>query len=90
MRSDLILDALRTALTRRQAGADVDLIHHSDAGSPGRIEPVAAMLDEQQRRRREETGGAGWAACGGLAGASAGGTAGTPSAILGGDSLAGS
>jgi putative transposase len=36
MRTDLVLDALRMALTRRQAGADVELIHHSDAGSqPG-------------------------------------------------------
>jgi putative transposase len=33
MRTDLVLDALRMALTRRRAGADVDLIHHSDAGS---------------------------------------------------------
>jgi putative transposase len=33
MRTDLVLDALRMALTRRQAGADVELIHHSDAGS---------------------------------------------------------
>jgi transposase InsO family protein len=33
MRTTLVLDALRMALTRRQAGADVDLIHHSDAGS---------------------------------------------------------
>jgi putative transposase len=36
MRTDLVLDALRMALTRRQAGADVELVHHSDAGSqPG-------------------------------------------------------
>ena len=36
MRTDLVLDALRMALTRRQHGADVELIHHSDAGSqPG-------------------------------------------------------
>ena len=36
MRTDLVLDALRMALTRRDAGADVALIHHSDAGSqPG-------------------------------------------------------
>jgi hypothetical protein len=28
-----VLDALRMALTRRDAGADVELIHHSDAGS---------------------------------------------------------
>jgi len=33
MRTDLVLDALRMALTRRQAGADVQLVHHSDAGS---------------------------------------------------------
>ena len=33
MRTDLVLDALRMALSRRTAGADVELIHHSDAGS---------------------------------------------------------
>ena len=33
MRTDLVLDALRMALTRRPPGADVELIHHSDAGS---------------------------------------------------------
>jgi putative transposase len=33
MRTDLVLDALRMALTRRQTGADVQLVHHSDAGS---------------------------------------------------------
>ncbi len=33
MRTDLVLDALRMALTRREHGADVELIHHSDAGS---------------------------------------------------------
>lgn len=33
MRTDLVLDALRMALTRRDSGADVELIHHSDAGS---------------------------------------------------------
>jgi len=35
MRTDLVLDALRMALTRRPAGADVELVHHSDAGSQG-------------------------------------------------------
>jgi putative transposase len=36
MRTDLVLDALRMALTRRDHGANVELIHHSDAGSqPG-------------------------------------------------------
>jgi putative transposase len=33
MRTDLVLDALRIALTTRAPGADVELIHHSDAGS---------------------------------------------------------
>ena len=33
MRTDLVLDALRMALGRRGAGADVELIHHSDRGS---------------------------------------------------------
>lgn len=33
VRTDLVLDALRMALTRRDHGADVELIHHSDAGS---------------------------------------------------------
>jgi len=36
MRTDLVLDALRMALSRRRSGADVQLVHHSDAGSqPG-------------------------------------------------------
>ena len=36
MRTDLVLDALRMALARRRSGADVELVHHSDAGSqPG-------------------------------------------------------
>jgi len=33
MRTDLVLDALRMALARREPGADVALVHHSDAGS---------------------------------------------------------
>ena len=35
MRTDLVLDALRMALTTRDPGAEVTLIHHSDAGSQG-------------------------------------------------------
>jgi hypothetical protein len=36
MRTDLVLDALRMALSQRRPGADVELVHHSDAGSqPG-------------------------------------------------------
>ena len=33
MRTDLVLDALRMALGTRAAGADVELVHHSDRGS---------------------------------------------------------
>ncbi|HET6571151.1 MAG TPA: IS3 family transposase [Solirubrobacterales bacterium] len=33
MRTDLVLDALRMALAQREAGADVELVHHSDRGS---------------------------------------------------------
>jgi transposase InsO family protein len=33
MRTDLVLDALRMALSTRRAGADVELVHHSDRGS---------------------------------------------------------
>ena len=33
MRTDLVLDALRMALATRARGADVELVHHSDAGS---------------------------------------------------------
>jgi putative transposase len=33
MRTDLVLDALWMALHQRQPGADVALVHHSDAGS---------------------------------------------------------
>ncbi len=36
MRTTLVLDALRMALAQRGPGADVELVHHSDAGSqPG-------------------------------------------------------
>ena len=43
MRTDLVSDALRMALGTRQRGADVQLIHHSDAGS-GRTQPVLATV----------------------------------------------
>ncbi|MDP9259163.1 MAG: IS3 family transposase [Actinomycetota bacterium] len=33
MRTGLLLDALRMALSQRRAGADVELVHHSDRGS---------------------------------------------------------
>lgn len=59
MRTDLVADALRMALARRDPGADVELVHHSDAGSqihqlglpadPRR--PPGPRLDRLGRRR---------------------------------------
>jgi putative transposase len=46
MRTDLVLDALRMALTRRQSGADVELIHHSDAGSQYTSYAFQQVLDD--------------------------------------------
>jgi transposase InsO family protein len=46
MRTDLVLDALRMALTRREHGADVDLIHHSDAGSQYTSFAFQQVLDD--------------------------------------------
>ena len=46
MRTDLVLDALRMALTRRAAGADVDLVHHSDAGSQYTSFAFTQVLDD--------------------------------------------
>jgi putative transposase len=45
MRTDLVLDALRMALSRRQPGADVTLVHHSDAGSQGGFNWSSQHLD---------------------------------------------
>jgi transposase InsO family protein len=46
MRTDLVLDALRMALTRRDHGADVELIHHSDAGSQYTSFAFQQVLDD--------------------------------------------
>ena len=46
MRTDLVLDALRMALTRRQHGADVQLVHHSDAGSQYTSYAFTQVLDD--------------------------------------------
>jgi putative transposase len=46
MRTDLVLDALRMALTRRQHGADLELIHHSDAGSQYTSYAFRQVLDD--------------------------------------------
>ena len=46
MRTDLVLDALRMALTRRHAGADVALVHHSDAGSQYTSDTFNEILED--------------------------------------------
>jgi putative transposase len=46
MRTDLVLDALRMALTRREHGADVELVHHSDAGSQYTSYAFNQVLDD--------------------------------------------
>ncbi len=59
MRTDLVLDALRMALARRGPGADVELVHHSDAGSQYTSYDYSQTLDDHgvlasigTRRRR--------------------------------------
>jgi putative transposase len=46
MRTDLVLDALRMALSQRRAGADVELVHHSDAGSQYTSFAFTQVLDD--------------------------------------------
>jgi putative transposase len=46
MRTDLVLDALRMALARRGPGADVELVHHSDAGSQYTSFDYSQVLDD--------------------------------------------
>jgi putative transposase len=46
MRTDLVLDALRMALARRRAGADVQLVFHSDAGSQYTSYAFGQLLDD--------------------------------------------
>jgi putative transposase len=48
MRTDLVLDALRMALARREPGADVGLIHHSDAGSQYTSHAFQQVLDDHE------------------------------------------
>jgi putative transposase len=48
MRTDLVLDALRMALTRRPPGADLDLVHHSDAGSQYTSYAFTQVLDDHR------------------------------------------
>ena len=58
MRTDLVLDALRMALAQRGPGADVALVHHSDAGSQLGLKGssqqllVGASVDGRRELRR--------------------------------------
>jgi len=45
MRTTLVLDALRMALHQRAPGADVALVHHSDAGAQGEFNWSSQHLD---------------------------------------------
>jgi len=46
MRTDLVLDALRMALTHRDPGADVKLAHRSDGGSHYTSYTLPQVLDD--------------------------------------------
>jgi putative transposase len=48
MRSSLVTDALRMALARRSSGADVELVHHSDAGSQYTSIDFTQTLDDHR------------------------------------------
>ena len=48
MRTTLVLDALRMALARRRRGADVELVHHSDAGSQYTSIDFTQVLDDHR------------------------------------------
>jgi putative transposase len=48
MRATLVTDALQMALSRRRHGADVELIHHSDAGSQYTSYDFQQILDDHQ------------------------------------------
>ncbi len=83
MRTDLVLDALRMALGQRQPGADVALVHHSDAGSQPGVNQSSQHLtegscDDDRQAKINSCGNA-------LAGASAGSPQRAPTALLGSD-----
>jgi putative transposase len=50
MRTTLVMDALRMALAMRSPGADVALVHHSDAGSQGGFNWSLQRLDDGELR----------------------------------------
>ncbi|MBV8940392.1 MAG: IS3 family transposase, partial [Solirubrobacterales bacterium] len=87
MRTTLVLDALRMALGTRQHGADLQLVHHSDAGSQGGFKrssqrSIEGSCDGSPQAAEVGSGGAGAVA---VAGSAASGTSGASCALLGGD-----
>jgi len=87
MRDTLVLDALRMALGLREHGADVQLVHHSDAGSQGEFNWSSQRSIEEGCDGQAEGMGVGSDGSAGdaVAGASAGGARGASAAVLGGD-----
>jgi hypothetical protein len=87
MRTALVLDALRMALGRRNHGADLELVLHTDRGSQGGFNRSSQHLIEEGCDGKAEGLGikADGAAGGTFAGSTGGRTARTPAAVLGGD-----
>jgi transposase InsO family protein len=56
MRTTLVLDALRMALHQRAPGADVALVHHSDAGSSIHLDRRHADPERRWRARLDWIG----------------------------------
>jgi putative transposase len=56
MRTTLVLDALRMALHQREPGADVALVHHSDAGSPIHLDRLHPDPGRPRRPRLDRHG----------------------------------
>jgi putative transposase len=56
MRTALVLDALRMALHQRAPGADVDLVHHSDAGQPIHLDRLHPDSGRSRRARLDRHG----------------------------------
>jgi putative transposase len=88
MRTTLVLDALRMALSTRERVEEIRLIHHSDRGSQGGFRWSSQRLARGGCGGREaEKVGSGRSSADAFAGASAGGSSGASAAFLGRDRL---
>jgi putative transposase len=86
MRKTLVLDALRMALGLRAPGADVALVHHSDAGSQARFNRSSQHLDERSCDGSTASEvGSGYSSGDAFAGSSVGGASRAAAAVLGCD-----